>query len=94
MGIKHTFVANTPIILARAESLRVDRSCVESDNIRNTAGIIVDGTVPITLPTAPPYVSIKTATRMAMRKATMEEIKGFKRFVLDSSGDKSQQNCV
>lgn len=37
------------------------------------AGMIVNGSVPITLPMAPPNVSINTATRIAKTNATPEE---------------------
>ena len=81
IGIKHTFVAKTPKTQARAESALSETLFVSSDKMVKIAGIIVEGTVPITLPTAPPYFSIKKATAIAIKKATDAEIVGFKKFV-------------
>ena len=81
-GIKQTLVAKTPKTQARAEFALSVTLFELSDNKRKIAGIMVEGTVPITLPTAPPYFSIKQATAMAIRKATEAEMVGFKKFVL------------
>ena len=82
MGIKHTLVAKTPKTQASPE-LALSAILFElSDKMMKIAGIIVEGTVPITLPTAPPYFSIKQATAIAIKKATDAERVGFRKFVL------------
>ena len=45
------------------------------------AGMTVEGSVPMTLPTAPPNVSIRMATRIAIKKATPEERKILPKFM-------------
>lgn len=81
-GIKHTLVAKTPKTQASPELTRSVTLFELSDKIMKIAGIIVEGTVPSTLPTAPPYFSIRKATAIAIKKATDAERVGFRKFVL------------
>ena len=93
-GIKHTFVENIPNIQASPE-LTLSATLFElSDKIIKRAGIMVEGTVPITLPTAPPYFSIKQATAIAIKKATDAERVGFRKFVLYYLFCKIHKHCA
>ena len=80
-GIKRISVASIPKRHAIIDSVRSSTDFDSSVRRMYAAGIMVDGSVPITLPTAPPNVSISSATRIAMKKATPEEMKTLTKFM-------------